>query len=71
MKILVTGASGLLGHEICKQLKEAGNEVWAIDNHSRSSIVPPCDQFLSIDLINNTLRKLGFLPLHLQMQQFL
>jgi nucleoside-diphosphate-sugar epimerase len=52
MKILVTGASGLLGHEICKQLKDADNEVWAIDNHSRSSIVPPCDQFLSIDLMN-------------------
>ena len=55
MKILVTGASGLLGTEICRQLKTvAGNEVWAIDNHSRSSTIPPCDQFLAIDLNNKT-----------------
>jgi nucleoside-diphosphate-sugar epimerase len=51
MKILVTGASGLLGTEICRQLKTVeGNEVWAIDNHSRSSTIPPCDQFRQIDL---------------------
>jgi nucleoside-diphosphate-sugar epimerase len=55
MKILVTGASGLLGTEICRQLKTvAGNEVWAIDNHSRSSTIPPCDQFLTIDLNDQT-----------------
>jgi UDP-glucose 4-epimerase len=53
MKILVTGASGLLGTEICRQLKiEDGNEVWAIDNHSRSTTVPPCDKFLELDLTN-------------------
>ena len=52
MKILVTGASGLLGTEICRQLKlDTKNEVWAVDNHSRSSTVPPCDKFLAIDLI--------------------
>jgi nucleoside-diphosphate-sugar epimerase len=52
MKILVTGASGLLGTEICRQLKQdSRNEVWAIDNHSRSSTVPPCDKFLNIDLV--------------------
>lgn len=51
MKILVTGASGLLGTEICRQLKqEDSNEVWAVDNHSRSSTVPPCDRFLELDL---------------------
>ena len=51
MKILVTGASGLLGTEFCRQLKTVtGNEVWAIDNHSRSSTIPPCDQFMNIDL---------------------
>ena len=55
MKILVTGASGLLGTEICRQLKTvAGNEVWAIDNHSRSSTIPPCDKFLTIDLNDRT-----------------
>jgi nucleoside-diphosphate-sugar epimerase len=54
-KILVTGASGLLGTEICRQLKTvAGNEVWAIDNHSRSSTIPPSDKFLTIDLNDQT-----------------
>ena len=55
MKILVTGASGLLGTEICRQLKaDPQNEVWAIDNHSRSSTIPPCDHFLEIDLTDQT-----------------
>jgi len=53
MKILVTGASGLLGTEICRQLKqEDGTEVWAVDNHSRSTTIPPCDKFLELDLTN-------------------
>jgi len=53
MKILVTGASGLLGTEICRQLKQdVVNEVWAVDNHSRSTTVPPCDKFLELDLTN-------------------
>jgi len=53
MKILVTGASGLLGTEICRQLKQQdGNEVWAVDNHSRSTTIPPCDKFLELDLTN-------------------
>jgi UDP-glucose 4-epimerase len=53
MKILVTGASGLLGTEICRQLKqETDNEVWAVDNHSRSTTVPECDKFLELDLTN-------------------
>ena len=51
MKVLVTGASGLLGTEICRQLKqEEGYEVWAVDNHSRSTTVPDCDKFLELDL---------------------
>jgi len=55
MKILVTGASGLLGTEICRQLKTVeGNEVWAVDNHSRSSTIPPCDQFMNVDLNDKT-----------------
>jgi nucleoside-diphosphate-sugar epimerase len=49
-KVLVTGASGLLGTEFCRQLKEARHEVWALDNHSRSSTIPPCDQFVGADL---------------------
>jgi nucleoside-diphosphate-sugar epimerase len=54
MKILVTGASGLLGTEICRQLKqEDGHEVWAVDNHSRSKTVPMCDRFFELDLTNS------------------
>ena len=52
-KILVTGASGLLGTEFCRQLKEAGHEVWAVDNHSRSTSIPPCDHWVKMDLLNN------------------
>jgi nucleoside-diphosphate-sugar epimerase len=55
MKILVTGASGLLGTEICRQLKQdVANEVWAIDNHSRSSTIPPCDVWSKVDLLSTT-----------------
>ena len=52
MKILVTGASGLLGTEICRQLKmDSKNEVWAVDNHSRSTTIPECDKWLQLDLM--------------------
>jgi UDP-glucose 4-epimerase len=55
MKILVTGASGLLGTEICRQLKQdADNEVWAVDNHSRSFSIPPCDVWSKVDLLSAT-----------------
>ena len=50
MKVLVTGASGLLGAELCRQLKSQGHEVWAVDNHSRSSLIPDCDHWLKLDL---------------------
>jgi UDP-glucose 4-epimerase len=50
MKTLVTGASGLLGTEFCRQLTQAGHEVWALDNHSRSNTIPECTQFVSADL---------------------
>lgn len=49
-KVLVTGASGLLGTEFCRQLKAAGNEVWALDNHSRSTTIPDCKEFIGADL---------------------
>lgn len=51
-KILVTGASGLLGTEFCRQLKEAGHIVYAVDNHSRSTTIPSCDEWFRIDLNN-------------------
>lgn len=61
-KILVTGASGLLGTEICKQLKDSTNHiVTALDNHSRSDSIPPCDQWVRADLRNkDTLDHLGY-----------
>lgn len=51
-KILVTGASGLLGTEFCRQLKEAGHIIYAVDNHSRSTTIPACDEWYRIDLHN-------------------
>ncbi len=33
MRILVTGASGLVGREICRQLYEQEHEVVALDSH--------------------------------------
>lgn len=52
MKILVTGASGLLGYEFCRQLTHSGHEVWAVDNHSRSEVIPPCSNWTQADLTN-------------------
>jgi nucleoside-diphosphate-sugar epimerase len=55
LKIIVTGAAGLLGTEICTQLKyDINNEVWAVDNHSRSTSIPPCDYFVSVDMRDPT-----------------
>ena len=51
-KILVTGARGLLGTEFCRQLKEAGHIIYAVDNHSRSTTIPACDEWYRIDLNN-------------------
>ena len=59
-KILVTGASGLLGTEFCRQLKEAGHIVYAVDNHSRSTTIPPCDEWYKIDL--NSVEDINQLP---------
>jgi nucleoside-diphosphate-sugar epimerase len=60
MKILVTGASGLLGTEFCTQLQLAGHQVWAVDNHSRSSTIPPCYEWCPVDL--NNVESLNALP---------
>jgi UDP-glucose 4-epimerase len=59
-KILVTGASGLLGTEFCRQLKEAGHVIYAVDNHSRSTTIPSCDEWFRIDL--NSVDDLNQLP---------
>lgn len=50
MKILVTGASGLLGHEVCEQLHQQGHSVWAIDDGSRGKSTPRADVILDQDL---------------------
>lgn len=49
MKILITGAAGLLGTELCEQLS-VNNEVWAIDNLSRGFNFPNNVKALRIDL---------------------
>jgi nucleoside-diphosphate-sugar epimerase len=59
-KVLVTGASGLLGTEFCEQLMSAGHEVWAADNHSRSNTIPKCTHWFNIDL--NDMKSFEHLP---------
>ena len=50
MNILVTGAAGLIGTELCSQLVKQGHKVFAIDNMSRSNKVPQCHKFYRKDL---------------------
>lgn len=49
-RILITGGAGLLGRELCKQLHTSENNVWVIDDQSRSTIMPSCDVFCKADL---------------------
>lgn len=53
MTILVTGAAGLIGTELCKQLIDQGNDVIAVDNMSRSNKIPECCEFYCKDLCNS------------------
>lgn len=53
-KVLVTGASGLIGRELSKQLKQHGFEVVGVDNGFRSKNIPDCDIFESIDICKYT-----------------
>lgn len=50
MKIIVTGAAGLIGSELCKQLRSQKKYVIGIDNMSRGGIIPDCDKFIHVDL---------------------
>jgi len=50
MKVLVTGASGLLGSELCKQLTQKGIIVHAVDDLSRGNVVLNCERFFNLDL---------------------
>ena len=50
MNILVTGAAGLIGTELCLQLVEQGHTVFAVDNMSRSNKIPKCYEVYCKDL---------------------
>lgn len=50
MNILVTGAAGLIGTELCTQLVEQGHTIFAVDNMSRSNKIPKCYEFYCKDL---------------------
>jgi len=53
MKVLVTGAAGLIGSELCKQLRQNNFYVVGIDNLSRSTKIPDCNEFVEYDLIKS------------------
>ena len=59
MNILVTGAAGLIGSELCKQLKSHGHHVFAVDNMSRGTNIPE-GEFIPFDLND----KLTVVPEH-------
>jgi len=48
-KVLVTGASGLIGLELCKQLNDSYH-ITALDNGFRSSLIPACDKFYKMSV---------------------
>lgn len=53
-KILITGAAGLIGREICKQLSSTSNYIVAVDNNWRypNTEIHDCNEFISMDLSN-------------------
>lgn len=52
MKCLVTGAAGLIGHELCRQLYNNNHEVWATDNNFRGHATPDCHHWLPGNLVD-------------------
>jgi UDP-glucose 4-epimerase len=53
MNILVTGAAGLIGTELCRQLTNQGHFIIAIDNMSRSNEIPKCHKFYCKNLCDS------------------
>lgn len=51
-RVLVTGASGLIGRELCKELKKQKYYVAAVDNHFRFDFIPICDEYTKDDIIS-------------------
>lgn len=48
-KVLITGASGLIGRELCRQLYEKYH-ITAIDNNFRYDYVPLCHNYIKADI---------------------
>lgn len=44
-KVLITGASGLIGRELCQQLSQQGYYVVGVDNNFRFDFVPSCNEY--------------------------
>ena len=49
-KVLVTGACGLIGTELCKQLSKEGHVVFAVDSGFRFNKSPSCNTFIQVPI---------------------
>jgi nucleoside-diphosphate-sugar epimerase len=58
MRCLITGAKGLLGHELCKQLTHLGHEVYALDNGWRGQHWPSQAHIIDFDLARDDMCRL-------------
>lgn len=55
-KILVTGAAGLIGRELCQQLMAQGHYVVGVDDNSRfPDVRPECNEYYQWDLVAYTI----------------
>lgn len=51
-KVLVTGASGLIGRELCEQLMQQGYYVVAVDNNFRYDYIPNCEEYIKREIVD-------------------
>jgi nucleoside-diphosphate-sugar epimerase len=49
-KVLITGASGLIGRELCQQLSQQGYYVVGVDNNFRFDFVPNCSEYIVAEI---------------------